>query len=580
MSFGPSPLVRASLAWGALSLAGLVFAAPAPAKACGGTFCDGTVANPMPVNQTGENILFEVRDGYVEAQVQIQYNGDPAQFGWLVPVMAEPEVRVGSEMLMQLALTSTTPVYTLNQSFISCRDDGGGAPITSCGEPLRNLSAANGGGLGTDGSFGEDDAGGEPDVVSRGSAGAFEYVVLSGGTIDGVVDWLDQHSFVPDDEATPIVESYMDEGFLLLAIKLNPNAGADEIHPLAFRYAGDEPCIPIRLTRIAAEQDMGIRAFFLGDERTVPTNFKHVELNEFQIGLLNGTGVDNYEEVVTLAVDEAGGEAFVTEYAGTSEVIPTWPLADYVFSTALVGETPALAIRSLQDDGLMQCDLDDSACLYAHPQLQGIVNRYVPVPDGFTERDFYLDIDAYPDLIDEVAWDAQLFADTLQERIVDPAQHAMDILERSPYLTRMFTTMSPHEMVEDPLFAQNSAMPEVSNLHQATRTFACRGRDFLTLDDGTEVTLEEDGSLPEAIANTPFAARVETCLPSGPPTIDQDFMADEIAPAVEKVLAEHPVRRGRDDGDEGCAVAARRSGLVSLLGLGLLLGFRRPRRRR
>jgi hypothetical protein len=39
--------------------------APASAHACGGTFCDGSLPTPMPVDQTGEDILF-VRDGQAE----------------------------------------------------------------------------------------------------------------------------------------------------------------------------------------------------------------------------------------------------------------------------------------------------------------------------------------------------------------------------------------------------------------------------------------------------------------------------------------------------------------------------------
>ena len=36
-----------------------------------------------------------------------------------------------------------------------------------------------------------------------------------------------------------------------------------QIHPITLRYAGAEPCVPIRLTRIAAQDDMEIRALFL-----------------------------------------------------------------------------------------------------------------------------------------------------------------------------------------------------------------------------------------------------------------------------------------------------------------------------
>lgn len=48
---------------------------PQEAEACGGTFCDaGPTA--MPVDQTGENILFVMGEGYTEAHIQIQYDPD------------------------------------------------------------------------------------------------------------------------------------------------------------------------------------------------------------------------------------------------------------------------------------------------------------------------------------------------------------------------------------------------------------------------------------------------------------------------------------------------------------------------
>lgn len=551
---------------------------PQPAHACGGTFCDAGTPTPMPVNQTGENILFEVKDGWVEAQVQIQYDGDPAQFGWIVPLMAEPEVTVGSEQLMLAALTATVPTYTQSTTQIFCRDDDREPPSLGCSDKSSDASfGANGG----DDGFDTDGGGGEPEVVSRGSAGAFEYVVLEGGSVDGVVTWLDDNGYVQDPDAPPILSEYLDEGFMFLALKLRPAAGADELHPVSIRYRGDEPCIPIRLTRIAAEEDMGIRAFFLGDDRVVSSNFKHVVLNEFRIDLLVDGVSDNYEEAVTLAVDEAGGQAFVTEYAGTSTVLDPFAFEPFIFSTATFPDTPAQTLELLDDLLLMDCEAGSGGqCAYAHPQLQSLLNKYIPVPDGLIESDFYGRPDDHLDDFDLVAWDATLFATDVDERIVAPAQHAVELLGRSPYLTRLFTTMSPHEMMEDPLFVENRDLPDVANTHTSTLTRACRGRDFLTLDDGTEVTLEQDGSLPDSLASSPYALRVETCLPSGPPQVDTDNGEEIIGPAVDAQLEAHPVRTTREPPGEGCSVRARQSSLVSLAGLIALLGFRGRRRQR
>ena len=60
---------------------------PNHAEACGGTFCDSG-PNSMPVDQTGENVLFHIGDNYVDAHIQIQYdpNTDAAKFAWVIPV--------------------------------------------------------------------------------------------------------------------------------------------------------------------------------------------------------------------------------------------------------------------------------------------------------------------------------------------------------------------------------------------------------------------------------------------------------------------------------------------------------------
>ena len=84
---------------------------PRTAEACGGTFCDG--GNPsMAVEQTGETILFVFDGRYVEAHVQIEYDGgDASQFAWIVPLPRVPEVSVGSWRLIESSLDTTVPVY-------------------------------------------------------------------------------------------------------------------------------------------------------------------------------------------------------------------------------------------------------------------------------------------------------------------------------------------------------------------------------------------------------------------------------------------------------------------------------------
>ncbi len=89
------------------------------------------------------------------------------------------------------------------------------------------------------------------------------------------------------------------------------------------------------------------------------------------------------------------------------------------------------------------------------------------------------------------AFDPKGFSQDLHDRFVAPLRDLRIMLTEHPYLTRLFTTLSPEEMAWDPMFAFNPDLPDVSNVHRAKLTPTCTipGQpDGLTLDfaDGTQ----------------------------------------------------------------------------------------------
>ncbi len=477
-----------------LGASALAFAAasltPSTAAACGGTFCDsGPTA--MPVDQTGENILFHIGDNSVEAHIQIQYdpNSGAEQFAWVIPVLSIPQFEVGSQLLFDAILNASVPSYGL-----SVQSD-------FCGEGELGGEGDDGG---LTGAAGEDDNAGEgggedPTVVLNTTVGAFEISVLDGGTVDGVMQWLSDNGYQQDPAAAPIIEEYLNEEYLFVAMKLSNRAGVDEIHPIVIRYDGVEPCVPIRLTRIAAVEDMEIRTFFLQDARVVPVNYRHVLINPLKLDWLNNA--NNYKEVISMAVDaqEADGNAFVTEYAGPSNVVPQWLIYQEQWNSApfeAFVDSPVGVIEELESQGLMFCDTEwDVTCTYNHPLLEGIVNDFIPVPDGVDANLFYDCLSCYVDQIDLSQWDALQFAARLDERLIAPAKQAVALLNDNPYLTRMYTTISPAEMNEDPIFRINSALDDVQNIQFASQTNHCDGSASVTLPDGRSVIFPDSTSM-------------------------------------------------------------------------------------
>ncbi len=594
----------AAVTTASLCAAALTFATPQVAEACGGTFCD---AGPMntPVDQTGENILFVIDGAQVEAHIQIQYDPetDADKFAWVIPVLEVPEFEVGSDPLFQALLGSTVPSYGLNNQTEFCGggDDGfdndGGA-----GDPSGTAGGTTGAGES------DSDGGGPTEVVAEQTLGAFEIVVLQSTDVMDLMQWLGDNGYQQDPAAEPIFQEYLEENYLFAAFKLTTSAEVDQIHPVVLKFNTGEACIPIRLTRIAAQEDMEVRTFFLGNTRTVPRNYRHVLVNPLKIDWLNlGNVAENYKDVITQAVDafEANGHAFVTEYAGQTNVIDpfmqqfnvyqaSWNAAP--FATAEAVDAPSL----LQGQGLMDC-FPGQFCNYMHPLLQGLLAQYLPVPDGLEDSDFYANPEAYADLINLDAWDAQAFSDAMQQRIVDPAAHAQDLVQTWPYLTRMYTTISPGEMTEDPFFQQNPNLEDVANIRRATRTNLCSGDSVVTLPDGREIFIPQDpGTWPEFPNELPWEAEVQTIALQGAPMtlVDNNEIIDQAIndwnlannwppedPGTPGVDTQGGEDSGTDSGSGGgegegcgCTVDSGKGGLALTILLGVLgLGVRRRR---
>jgi MYXO-CTERM domain-containing protein len=575
-------------ALGVMTAFGAVAWTPQVAEACGGTFCDGGPI-PMPVDQSGENILF-VRDGdFTEAHIQIQYQGEAQDFAWVIPLQVVPEFSVGSEPMFQNLLAGSVPTYLVQTQFDDCDVDNGASG---------GLTGGDAGGTGAAGEDGADSAGedpGGPEVILQETVGAYEIAVLQGGTAAEVVEWLDANGYAQDDEAEPILASYLEEGFLFGAVKLTGGADVDEIHPIVLRMPIMEACIPLRLTRIAAVEDMDVRSFFLGAARTVPQNYRHVLINQVKIDWTPGALASNYKEIITQAVDAptADGRAFVTEFAGSSDVVPRGGLYSPSWNSP-VFETiePIGVIDELTNQGLFFCDFDfGNGCAPTHPLVQPIIDEFLPVPAGVDAEAFYQCVSCYEDQLDLMAWNGVEFAAALQQRVIDPGQHANSLLDANPYLSRLYTTISPGEMTEDPLFHENSELADVPNNLTGTQRVLCNGDSVYILPDGRQVYLPAGGVWPdfdsEPAWSMPSDEEVQEVMAAGAPVVlaNNTQHIDDALDAYNAAQgwAGGGANSGGDDSGNaasgGCGCRTSGGGmagaLAMLLGLGLGLASRR-----
>jgi hypothetical protein len=271
--------------------------APGPAAACGGFFC-----TTIPVDQAAERVIFAVDDGQITTYVQINYVGSPDNFAWVLPVPNVPKLAPGDMATFSDLDRMTSPLFIPPPTPDCLR-----RPI-----PLAAPAAASGAGV---------------QVLDSGAVGPFDYVVVTSPDPAEMVRWLRDNGYQIDPSMEPLVQAYTDEGMVFLAMKLQPGKGTNDITPIRLTYDAVQPMIPLRLTAVAAQPNMAILTYIFAKGRTGPVNFVDMSISDGEI-LFSPFGGNNYRQVVSNAADQAGGRAFVTEFAGpTSQLRPTDPAA-------------------------------------------------------------------------------------------------------------------------------------------------------------------------------------------------------------------------------------------------------------
>lgn len=546
---------------------GVASLAPTRAAACGGFFCD----NSQPVNQAAERIIFSrADDGTVTAVIQILYSGPSERFAWMLPVPGVPEIAISSNTAFARLQTATNPQYQLTTIVEgSCRGDS-------------FVTSADRGGA-ADGAAGAD-AGveGPPvTVVDSGAVGPYDYVIIS---VDSTVEdpaaeavaWLRSNDYDVSEFGADRLGPYLEGGMNLLAFRLTKGNDAGAIRPVVIGFGSGLPSIPIRPTAVAATDDMGVMVWVLGPSRAVPVNYASLELNEALIDWINPNR--NYNDVVTRAANEAGGQGFVTEMAGDAA-----PLGDTIFSASELDAWTA--IRTSDWAGRHGDLLTRTMNRYAgFDGMREVLERTLPLPEGVTIEELlacpfcYLDGTAAT----IAGFDPTVYLAEVDRDVIQPMAATAALFRDAPFVTRLYTTMSADEMTMDPIFDFNADLGPYSNTHTADRIIECSPSISrfdapwrVELADGT-VVRGEGNTWPFSVdeGDLPANIRVRRIGNTGTGTVITDNST-----AIAETIAEHNARIPRAVTDGGCSVGGGGSsaGLLGLLFATAMLAFRRRR---
>lgn len=513
-----------------LSAAAFVALWSTPSEACG---CFAPPDPSVPVVQAGERIVFAAENGEVTAHIQISYEGPAQEFGWLLPLPAVPNLELGTDELFNVITTTTQPKYVLTRKYEgNCTFDPSRFALAP-GAVADGENAAGGAG------------GGSSPLVIQDSVGPYDYAVLKADAKDEMLQWLkDNRYFIPTG-TEDAVGPYIRPGAYFLALKLRSGKSTGDLQPVVLHYQSDLPMIPLVLTSVAAKPDMGIQVWMLGEGRAIPRNYYHTVIND---ALLDwNSGASNYNDVIIAATKEAPGRhTFVTEYAGKSDVMKNqldFPGRFGVESELAAQPGPTEFVEYLWQHNYATGTQTGFFTQFNFPAtLVTLLQANIPVPaalaaKGVTANEFYSAISYYlgsyrnqnPGDFTNYTIDYQPaeMAKEIFERVVTPTKAASAMFDAHPYLTRMYTTLSPEDMNKDPVFSFNKSLPDWSNVHTGTLTYHCG----LSSSDplGTSATL-----VTESGYKREFSKGVGSTFtpPSQPASLRIEVLAEEGSPLV------------------------------------------------
>jgi hypothetical protein len=448
-------MIRHGLSF-ASTIAALVLSSSA--MACGGFFCQLT-----PVVQAGEQIVFSQSGNDISALVRIFYQGDAEDFSWVVPVPASLEldggVDVGSDLTFTELDAATQPQFVLEQQGEACPSPVFGGGTT--GGVSESVADSASGGV----------------SVEETTVGPFDVQLITSENPDAMANWLVDNNYDLSDRGRELIEPYVLDGMKFVGLKLRSGQSAGSIQPVILRYQSEKPMIPIRLTAVAAQDDMGVLVWIAGPSRAVPDNYLHVVPNYTRLNWYTGTrnAYASYQTLVTDAMDEAGGQGFATDMAGQID--------DELLSRLTNADNLQAQLESLDRTTTDAGFIAGLANLAPSAAFQDELQRALPLPSG--EGTFiYFDAGRLAQVFNEetLAGARNTLRESFQRIEIDPLNASAVLLPQGSYLTRLYTTLSADEMTVDPTFVYNSQMGDQSRERRATLSAFCG-------DNGTEWTL-------------------------------------------------------------------------------------------
>ncbi|HRI64566.1 MAG TPA: DUF2330 domain-containing protein [Polyangium sp.] len=373
---------------------------------------------------------------------QIRYKGDPASWGWLLPVKPGAVIELSTDAWFETLDAGTTT--NVSPPPLSC---GGGSGF-GCGSS--DAAPTAGGDFGGNGGV---------LVVHRGTVGPFSTVTLSTKTPGALDDWLAEAGFnIPADSA-PVIDAYVKEGFDFIALKLQPDKNIDEMKPVRVVQQGSNPTLPLRMVSVGSGANVAITLYIIGEGRWEAENFTNTLVPVDLLAWDFAASSSNYTELREGTIKQNGGNVWLTTFARKQALMAPIGRAfnvnnDFNF-TSIMGDA---YVRQ----GVRNGETADAACASAFNQFAQSGRLVVdPCPPGVPSYSSECGMVA-ADETDARLFECGALDEVLETTLDDMATALTGMHPKDVWVTRLEADLPRSGLAKDLIIKPSTNQKEVS----------------------------------------------------------------------------------------------------------------------
>lgn len=252
-----------------------------------------------------QEALLAVDGESITVTLRTHFRAGPKELAWIVPVPAKPDkVEQARDSVFTTLEQHTAPRFAFYEP------PSGGHLKCGCAAMAPNV--------------GHMPAAPAVVVVATGTAGIFQYVILSATKADELSKWLTDNQYFVPVGAERVFDRYVREKWHWLAMRVRPEETrkADLApHPIRYTYRSDRLVYPLVISQLSADLENEVIVYVMGGSRYACSNWGNASIDKLIDGGKklrmdpNSPSRTNYEKLFRQAAEQRQGNLFMTEFA-------------------------------------------------------------------------------------------------------------------------------------------------------------------------------------------------------------------------------------------------------------------------